>query len=121
MAIINKSKILENMSDEELKAGYIKFNIPDPEKPYSLNGEGIWGWIDPDDKKNKYDNDDYQGTMMALICNAPINDYYGLLYWGAEVQIKCHGEDRPTLDPDWMKLQIAEAMEKNKEETDEQT
>ena len=39
------------LSDEQLNAGYFKFNIPDEDYPTSLNVEGVWGWTTPDEKK----------------------------------------------------------------------
>ena len=34
--------------------------------------------------------------------NQPI-EYYGRLNWGDEVILKCHGDSRPILDPEWVK------------------
>ena len=98
--IIDRSDVLNNMSEEELKAGYIKFNIPSCDDPTSLNGEGVWGWLEPEDKV-KYSDDAFTGKVKAILCNTPI-EYYGLLYYGAEVQLVCHGDKRPTLDPEWI-------------------
>lgn len=98
--IVDKSDFLESLSEEELNSGYIKFNIPDPKTPDSLNGEGVWGWCTPEDKA-LYHSATYQGKIKAILCNTPIV-YYGLLFWGAEVQLICHGENRPTLDYEWL-------------------
>ena len=102
--IINRADELEKKTNEELEAGYIKFNIPDEDNPDSLNGEGVWGWCTPEDKA-KYDDDNYTGKIEALLCNAPIN-YMGELEWGDKVQLRCHGSNRPTLDPEWVQYEI---------------
>lgn len=108
MAIINKKNFLESLSDKELKDGYFKFNIPDENTPYKLNGEGVWGWLNPEDKA-KYKDDNFTGQLTAILCNDPIN-YGGLLSYGSEVKIACHGDNRPTLDPDWIKGKVAEYL-----------
>ena len=46
--IANKEDFLKTLTNEQLSAGYIKFNIPDEDNPTSLNGEGVWGWATPD-------------------------------------------------------------------------
>lgn len=99
--IENKEKFLEALTEEQLKAGYLKFNIPDENEITSLNGEGVWGWATPEEKL-KYNDDTYKGKITAILMNQPI-EYYGRLHWGDEVIIQCHGEDRPTLDPEWVK------------------
>lgn len=100
MNLVNKTKFLENLPKEELEKGYIKFNIPDKNNLYSLNGEGIWGWVSGEDKENYFDNN-YKGKIMAILCNNPIN-HAGILTYGTEVILQCHGENRPTLDPEWI-------------------
>lgn len=37
--------------------------------------------------------------------NQPI-EYYGKLQWGDEVVLQCHGDSRPTLDPEWVKANL---------------
>lgn len=99
--IINKGKFIEALSEEKLKAGYIKFNIPDEDNPSSNGGEGVWGWCTDDDKA-KYNDDDYHGNITAILLNQPIN-YCGKLSWGDEVILRCQGENRPTIDSDWIR------------------
>ena len=99
--IINKEDFLKTLTHEQLNAGYLKFNIPDEDNPTSLNGEGVWGWATPDEKR-KYDDDTYKGKIVAILMNQPI-EYYGRLNYGDEVVLKCHGDGRPTLDPEWVK------------------
>ena len=41
--IANKEDFLKTLTEEQLNAGYLKFNIPDEDNPTSLNGEGVWG------------------------------------------------------------------------------
>lgn len=96
----NKGKFIESMSKEEFDKGLIKFNIPDEDRINSLNGEGVWGWVTQEDKE-KYDNDTYGDKITAILLNTPLN-YYGILKWGDEVVLQCHGDSRPTLDPDWV-------------------
>ncbi len=96
-----------NLPEEEKDAGYIKFNIPDEDKPNSLNGEGVWGWVTPEDKE-KYNDDNCHDVIKAILCNSPLN-YMGILFWGMEVEIKCHGDSRPTLNPEWVKKYITDA------------
>ena len=99
--LVNKGEFFEKLPEVEQKAGYIKFNIPDEDKINSLNGEGVWGWCSEEDKE-KYNDDNYHGNIVAILLNTPIN-YFGRLVWGTEVVLKCHGDSRPTLDPDWVK------------------
>ena len=99
--IINKGKFIESLSEEQFKAGLIKFNIPDEDNIYSNNGEGVWGWVTAEDKE-KYNDDRYYGELMAILLNQPLN-YYGMLNWGDKVKLQCRGVSRPTLDPDWVK------------------
>ena len=99
--IINKEDFLKTLTDEQLNAGYFKFNIPDEDDPTCLSGEGVWGWCTPDEKI-KYDDDTYDGKITAILMNQPI-EYYGRLNWGDEVILQCHSYNRPTLDPEWVK------------------
>ena len=99
--MINKGNFIESLTKEEFDKGSIKFNIPDEEDIYSPNGEGVWGWVAPEDKA-KYHDDKYTGELIAILLNTPLN-YFGMLNWGDEVKLKCHGANRPTLDPNWVK------------------
>lgn len=99
--IINKGEFIESLSKEQFDAGLIKFNIPDEDNIYSINGEGVWGWVSQEDKE-KYNDDNYHGELIAILLNQPLN-YFGRLNWGDEVRLQCHGVSRPTLDPDWVK------------------
>lgn len=101
MTIVNKGKFIKSLSEEEFNAGAIKFNIPSEDHINSLSGEGVWGWVSPEDYVT-YDDDNYYGEITAILLNQPLN-YYGKLNWGDEVRLKCHGDSRPTLDPDWVK------------------
>ena len=99
--IKKKEEVVKTLTDEQVNAGYLKFNIPDEDNPAGLSGEGVCGWATQDEKK-KYDNDTYNGKITAIIMNQPI-EYYGRLNWGDEVVLQCHGDSRPTLDPEWVK------------------
>ena len=89
MGLTWKGDFIDALSEEERNAGYIKFNIPDPETPENLNGEGVWGWLTPDDKK-KYDDDSFTGKLPVILCNDPLN-YFGRLFAGQEVIVRCTG------------------------------
>lgn len=95
--IENKGKFIKSLSEKEYDAGLIKFNIPDEDNIQSLNGEGVWGWVTPENKE-KYNDDSYNGSITAILLNQPLN-YYGKLNWGDEVILNCHGNSRPTLAP----------------------
>lgn len=99
-----KAEFMEMLSDEELQAGYMKFNIPDVDSLYDGNGEGVWGWMTPEDKE-KYNDDTFFGELPAVLLNTPIN-YYGILWWGCEVVVQCRGNERPVLSPEWVKDKI---------------
>lgn len=99
-AIAKRGLFFGMLSEEQKAAGYIKFNIPNVTKRYELNGEGVWGWVFPEDHA-KYDNDNYTGKIKAILLNDPLC-YNGLLQWGNEVVLKCNGPNRPTLDPEWV-------------------
>ena len=98
--IENKGAFIESMSKEDFNAGLIKFNIPDEDNIGSTNGEGVWGHVTAEDKK-KYNDDSFYDTITAILLNQPLN-YYGRLNWGDEVVLRCHGDKRPTLDPQWV-------------------
>lgn len=100
----NKGEFFKSLSEDEQNNGYIKFNIPHPEDPYSKNGEGVWGWVTPEDKV-KYNDDSYHGNIKAILLNNPLESL-GFLEWGMEVTLKCHGSDRPTIDPEWIGLKL---------------
>lgn len=99
--LINRGEFIESLSEQEFKEGCFKFNIPDENNIYSLNGEGVWGWTSSEEFK-KYNDNNYHGKITAILCNSPLN-YFGMLEWGTEVVLQCNGDCRPTLDPDWVK------------------
>lgn len=103
----NKSEFIRSLDKEAFEKGLIKFNIPDKDKIDSLNGEGVWGWVTQEDKE-KHDDNTYKGKITAILVNHPLN-YYGILRWGDEVVLQCHGDSRPTLAPDWVKKIYKEA------------
>lgn len=98
--IVNRGEFIESLSKEDFNAGLIKFNIPDEDNLGSNNGEGVWGYVTADDKA-KYNNNSFNGTITAILLNQPLN-YYGRLNWGDEVVLRCHGDKRPTIDPNWV-------------------
>ena len=102
-----KADFLETLSEQELNDGYIKFNIPDEDRLDSLNGEGVWGWVTPEEKE-KYNDDSYTGEITAILCNVPLN-FYGILWYGSEVKLTCHGASRPTLSKQWAEDNILNA------------
>lgn len=95
-----KADFLETLSEQELHAGYIKFNIPDMNDMDSLNGESVWGWVTPEEKK-KHADSSYTGELTAILCNVPLN-FYRILWYGSEVKLTCHGESCPTLSKQWV-------------------
>ena len=102
--MIDKSAFLESLPISQKEAGYIKFNIPDENHLDAHYGEGVWGWVTPEEKR-KYDDDHYYGKITAILCNNPLR-YCDRLPWGTEVVLQCHGYRRPTLDPDWVRENI---------------
>lgn len=109
--IENKSAFIKTLIEnnrEKYEAGWIKFNIPDHENRYkTINGEEVWGWCDVTDRE-KYNDDAYTGTITAILLNESL-EYFGFLHWGDVLQLKCHGNNRPTLDPEWIDEKIEEA------------
>lgn len=103
----NKREFIESLSKKDFDEGLIKFNIPDEDRINSLNGEGVWGWATQEDRKKYYD-DAYEGKITAILLNHSLN-YFGILRWGDEVVLQCHGDSRPTLAPDWVKENLQEA------------
>ena len=101
MTITNKGELIESLTEAQFNAGLLKFNIPSETNINALNGEGVWGWTTPEDYA-KYNEDTYNGKITVILLNQPLN-YCGRLSWGDEVTVKCHGGDRPTLDPEWVK------------------
>ena len=99
--IVNKGSFIESLTEEQFNAGLLKFNIPGDDRLNSLNGEGVWGWA-AQEEKEKYNNDRYHDKITVILLNQPL-EYFGLLRWGDEVVLRCHGAMRPTLDPDWVK------------------
>lgn len=98
--MVNMADFYDGLTVQEQEVGWIKFNIPDPENPYDLNGEGVWGWLTPEDKE-KWADDSFTGKLKAILLNDPIR-YAGQLLCGHQVIIQCHGSERPTLDPEWV-------------------
>lgn len=113
MGLTWKGDFIESLSDIERDAGYIKFNIPNPDTPRNLNGEGVWGWVPPEDKL-KYDDDSFTGKLTVILCNDPIY-YSGTLFAGQELVVRCNGENRPILDPDWVREHFS-IFDKNEDE-----
>lgn len=100
--MVRKQDFYMSLTEEQQRDGWIKFNIPDPEKGMrGLNGEGVWGWLTPEDKEKWADNR-FTGKLNAILLNDPLR-FAGQLVFGSEVVIRCHGEDRPTLDVEWAK------------------
>lgn len=97
--MVNMAEFYNGLTVQEQEVGWIKFNIPDPATPYELNGEGVWGWLSPEDKA-KWEDDNFYGKLNAILLNDPIR-YAGQLFCGDQVVIKCRGIERPTLDPEW--------------------
>ena len=89
---------------EKRKGGYLMFNIPNPETPNNLSGEGVWAWADPESKA-KYDDNQYNGKLTVVLCSDPMY-YGGVLCEGVEVVIRCNGGIRPILDPEWVKERL---------------
>ena len=108
-----KGDFFDSLSEDEKRNGYVKFNIPNPKTPRNLNGEGVWGWMFPADKK-KYDDDSFTGKLTVILCNDPFY-YSGTLFAGQELVIRCNGENRPILDPDWVQEHLS-IVDKNAEE-----
>lgn len=113
MGLTWKGDFFDSLGDDERNAGYIKFNIPNPETPHDLNGEGVWGWVPPEDKQ-KYDDDSFTGNLTVILCNDPLY-YSGILLAGQEVVVRCNGDKRPILDPDWVQEHLA-SVDKDAEE-----
>lgn len=116
--VVNKSDFIEALTKEKFNAGCIKFNIPDEEHPESMHGEGVWGWVTPEDNQ-KYNDDKYGGKITAILVNQPV-EYYGRLNWGDEVVLQCHGEDRPTLDPAWVAKNLIEPSANNDDDIEKE-
>ena len=100
--MVDKQDFYMSLTEEQQRDGWIKFNIPNPEKGMrGINGEGVWGWLSPEDKE-KWADDKFTGKISAILLNDPLN-FAGQLMFGSEVVIQCHGENRPTLDVEWAK------------------
>ena len=114
---IYKGKDIEKMSEDDFNKGCIEFNIPSLNeyehlcglvemgvKETTCNGEGIYGWVNPEDHK-KYLDDDFYGEIPAILVNTPL-EFYGILDWGTLLSIKCNGPSRPIISPVWVKENI---------------
>ena len=111
--MVNKAEFYDALTQEQQRAGWIKFNIPDPNHPEELNGEGVWGWLTPGDKL-KWGDDGFTGKLNAILLNDPIR-YTGQLACGHQVVIQCHGSERPTLDPEWVAEHLMAEEDKDRE------
>jgi hypothetical protein len=98
--IVNRKDFIETMDKNDFNDGLVKFNIPNESNIHSTNGEGVWGWATREDKA-KYKDDSFHGNITAILLNEPLN-YSDRLHWADEVVLKCHGDWRPTLDPQWV-------------------
>lgn len=99
-----KGRFINGLTEEQFNAGCIKFNIPDEEHIESETGEGVWGWVDEENKK-KYNDPKYYGEITAVLVNSPLN-FMGILWWGSEVTLECHGENRPSVSPEWLRDKV---------------
>lgn len=95
-----KGNFVENLTEIEFESGLIKFLIEDEDDEQDGISENIWGWI-TDEYKNKYNDKNFNGIIKAILTNSPIN-YYGLLFWGTEVEVICNKNNRPKLNKEWI-------------------
>lgn len=106
LGLTYRGEEVEAMPDDVRRGRWIKFNIQDEENPDSINGEGVFGLCLSDEDKAKYYDDEYTGNLTVILGNDPLN-YAGRLSWGVEVELQCHGPNRPTLAPDFLRRLIA--------------
>ena len=104
----NKKDFIKSLPNTEKEDGYIQFYIPHSNTIRSLTGELVWGWVKPEDKK-KYNDLTYRGALTAILVCTPM-EYEGVLEFGTEVVVRCHGVDRPTLDPEWVNEYLLQDM-----------
>ena len=98
-----KGKFLKSLSKEEFDNGMRRINLQDEDNLDSLNGEGCWGWYSEEDRK-KYNNNEY-GEGECILANTPLN-YYDVFFWGSVIKVKFNGENRPTLDKEWLQEKV---------------
>ena len=104
MARVDKADFIKSLTEEQFNAGCIKFNIPDDEDLSHTTAEGVWGWVTQEDKE-KYNDDNFTGTIKAILLNQPLN-FFSRLKWGTEVVIRGKGRGRPCLDPAWIEKEL---------------
>ena len=102
--LIDRSEFIRSLDDVEFDKGCIKLNIPKKSDLTSLYGEGVSCWIYPEDRV-KVVSSTFHDRVKAILLNVP-SEYENQLKWGTEILIRCHGEMRPTLDPEWVKYTI---------------
>lgn len=95
----NRTEFIKTLTEEQFNAGCFKLYIPPESK--DMCGEGIWGWMAPENK-DKYNDDNFYGKLPAILCNAPLN-YADKLECFDEIVVKCQGAEKPELDPDFIK------------------
>lgn len=100
---------LAELTEEEAANGYFKFCIPG-RKNDEIGSEGVWGWADTENKA-LHDDDNYFGTMTAVLDNDPFMLYTDVLCAGMEVQLKCRGTQRPVLDVEWLEERLSKREE----------
>lgn len=94
--IANKREFVENMSEEELKNGYIRF--------YIQGDEHVWGYATPEDKVKYNNNKD----LTAILLNWPLS-YSNVLHWGDEVKLKYDEKlEYFNVDEEWIHNEIEE-------------
>lgn len=101
----NKKTLIMRLPEAARSEGFIKFNIPDGCGNRGRSGEGVLAWCQPSDKQLYLDNE-YYGKIAAIICGKP-SSFKGRLEFGDEVVLRCNGEKRPTLDPEWIAEHLA--------------
>lgn len=99
--LIDRSDFIRSLDDVEFDKGCIKLNVPKKSDLASLYGEGVSCWIYPEDRV-KVVSSTFHDKVRAILLNVP-SEYENQLKWGTEILIRCHGEMRPTLDPEWVK------------------
>lgn len=105
--MIYKGEFLQGLSEDEFGKGMRKVNLQPLEELNKANGEGVWAWV-PEEHREDYDKDNYGKIIKVILANSPL-EYMGILFWGSEIEVRCNGNNRPTLSKQWVTEKIINA------------
>lgn len=105
--MVYKGEFLSNVTEEEFSKGMRKVNLPEIDDLDSPNGEGVWVYVQPEDR-DLYDGYSKGNIINVILANTSLY-YPDIIFWGSEVPVRLNGTSRPTLSKEWVTEKILES------------